>query len=694
MKSMRSIRTAIRDTIKHQRLLGQMIMVLLILSLIPMVILTSLVTGNVTKTLNASVGMYSQQMVNQINYTINQLTLLPSQNLVNMSQDNYINKLVTILEGEEKEQRLEAIGYLGKYVEQILGANGYVRSVQIISDGISLFQRQMAVDENFIKVTRYLTSEAFLNSETYAEILESNKMVWVALDESGFSEKQIVVFKAIEDDESNKKRIMAFNIDSTLFTNIISEARMHEDIPVTIVDGKNKIIFSTDENLLGDPLDKNVEEVLQSDIYSREGVLTQYTKQNTLLSLCKMDSGWSIIMNAPEELLLQDMGQMKNKSMALIIIVSILVCIIACLVASIITKPLKVLVELVHKVEQGKLNEVEEIEVMTTNRETTLLLEGFKKMSNELRQIVANAQGATGQVNDYMVSLKEIAQNTASSAVEVQGAIGTVTQDAREETKSVQNALTLTQNLSDHMDHIGQVLGNVKAASTQTREMSEASKPKLMALTNQTQDNVLLTKQIYTYIQDFGGEVSGINGIIELITSINRQTNLLALNASIEAARAGEAGKGFAVVADEVRILSSQIQDAAVQIQDRVKQINKKKEVTLTEVDKAIVIFEDQLPVVQDNVETFMGVQSQMEAIDNELMRVSTLIKDITTQKDVIYKDLNNIYELIQSTAFVLEEVNTASSQQVEYASSMSKMSGQLVEHTHKLEESYEKFEL
>ncbi|KAA9023637.1 methyl-accepting chemotaxis protein [Niallia endozanthoxylica] len=63
------------------------------------------------------------------------------------------------------------------------------------------------------------------------------------------------------------------------------------------------------------------------------------------------------------------------------------------------------------------------------------------------------------------------------------------------------------------------------------------------------------------------------NQILESIKSISSQTRLIGLNAAIEAARIGEVGKGFGVVANEIRKLSGNSNDASVEIEKTLRDL-------------------------------------------------------------------------------------------------------------------------
>ncbi|WP_102348612.1 methyl-accepting chemotaxis protein [Bacillus sp. Marseille-P3661] len=63
------------------------------------------------------------------------------------------------------------------------------------------------------------------------------------------------------------------------------------------------------------------------------------------------------------------------------------------------------------------------------------------------------------------------------------------------------------------------------------------------------------------------------NQILDSIKSISSQTRLIGLNAAIEAARIGDVGRGFGVVADEIRKLSGNSNDASVEIEKTLRDL-------------------------------------------------------------------------------------------------------------------------
>lgn len=92
-------------------------------------------------------------------------------------------------------------------------------------------------------------------------------------------------------------------------------------------------------------------------------------------------------------------------------------------------------------------------------------------------------------------------------------------------------------------------------------------------------------QEVVTLIDDLNQRADAIGNIVTLINGISEQTNLLALNAAIEAARAGDQGRGFAVVADEVRSLSRKTNDATNEISDEIARIQQGTRDAATQVE-------------------------------------------------------------------------------------------------------------
>ncbi|MGR6431192.1 methyl-accepting chemotaxis protein [Rhizobium sp. PAMB 3174] len=152
-------------------------------------------------------------------------------------------------------------------------------------------------------------------------------------------------------------------------------------------------------------------------------------------------------------------------------------------------------------------------------------------------------------------------------------------------------------------------------------------------------------------IEDASGK---IEQIIEVIDDIAFQTNLLALNAGIEAARAGEAGKGFAVVAQEVRELAQRSGGAAKEIKALIEQ-------AASEVSSGVTH-------VQKTGQVLGAISGQITEISNHVNGIATAAQDQASALHEVNGTVNQMDQMTQANAAMVEESNALSQQLAEEA--------------------------
>ncbi|MES2258424.1 MAG: methyl-accepting chemotaxis protein [Pseudomonadota bacterium] len=198
---------------------------------------------------------------------------------------------------------------------------------------------------------------------------------------------------------------------------------------------------------------------------------------------------------------------------------------VAVIVTRTITRPLRLAVEVAHKVAGGDLT----VEIPPGGGdETGMLMRSLQEMNTSLADIVRQVRLGTTTIE--------------SASFEIASATSSLSERTEQQADALGQSATSLNQLAGTVSNTA---ANAGLANQQAQDAANTA-TRGGAVVQQVVHTMELIKKSSQRIADIIGVVDGIAF----------QTNILALNAAVEAARAGEQGRGFAVVASEVRNLA------------------------------------------------------------------------------------------------------------------------------------------
>ncbi|CAH8197243.1 methyl-accepting chemotaxis protein [Vibrio aestuarianus] len=235
-----------------------------------------------------------------------------------------------------------------------------------------------------------------------------------------------------------------------------------------------------------------------------------------------------------------------------------------------------------------------------------------------------------------MSETKESAQEEFNEIDQLATAMSEMTSTVQTVAEHAQTASSLTEEASGQAQ-TGQRF--VKGTITKMSELSQDISASAQAV-NQVEERVV-----------------AIGSVVGTIQSISEQTNLLALNAAIEAARAGEAGRGFAVVADEVRNLAQRTQQATIEIQEMISQLQSSANSAVDLMEKSVVEAAEGVELVTNAGSELDGIVNQVQRINDMNIQIATAAGQQTSVAQEMDQNLTNVRELVEASVTVVGEL-------------------------------------
>lgn len=534
-----------------------------------------------------------------------------------------------------------------------------------------------------------------ISERDYFKESVSGKSYWSEVVNSKITNKPVVVYSIpLKTREQDIIGVMGIAVRFQSISDIVKEVSVGETGYAYMIDKKGLVLQHPSEdkilteNLLStdnEDLKKQVRQMIEGEenygFYTYEGVYK--------LNIYKPVENWSVAVNIPVEEYMKTATDIRTKTLIILLTGILLGILVAYLVSKQITNPIKYLMNLMAKAENGDLTVAAEIrsrdEIGDLANSFNNMIDGQKNAMNKVFDTanqLGNSSEETSSVSEEMASSAQnqstLIQELTNAMHEMSRSVGEVAGSATDmahNTSDINNSMVELEKAANEVaksteitaENIVDITGAIKQMNSSVETVADnsnnASKEAVKtvdiaeegkrAVTNTINEMDKINKgmeNLTEVIKGLGNAAIQIGDIVEVIDDIAEQTNLLALNASIEAARAGEHGKGFAVVAGAIGALAEKSGEATKDITVLIRKIQ-------GQVDNAV-----------------NTANEGAKQVDNGV----SLVKNTGLALDEIFRAINETTKLIQEIALSTEEQASASKAIMEAIEKVNELSTQV----------------
>lgn len=318
---------------------------------------------------------------------------------------------------------------------------------------------------------------------------------------------------------------------------------------------------------------------------------------------------------------------------AIVVIISLM---IGVFVGRTVTRPLKVVSDMMQEIADGE-GDLRQRLPEEGSAELSELGRRFNAFVIKIQATIREVGATTDQVASAAEELSRVANETRAS-VQEQGS----------ETDQIASAINeMAATIQQISGNANEVEGAASDADRMAKEGGETIASAQNAV-NKLSEEIQQSALSINALAEKSDDIQQVLGVIQAVTE---QTNLLALNAAIEAARAGDHGRGFSVVADEVRQLARRSAESADQIRkmidgfvsesrSAVERMNQSRDRSTETVERishatgALVTIEKSVGQIHDQVTQIATAAEQQSQVAEEINQNVVRIVDAAQRSD------------------------------------------------------------